>query len=1371
MDRDQTVEKLVHEWQSLQERGEAVTIEQLCASSPDVAPEVEKKIRAVASMAAFLDLDSRLDARHSPPTMSHRAENTATIDVPVDLERRELWHERYKIGTKLGEGGMGVVYRARDSRNGRDVALKLLKGTLTGTARRRFEREFRSLAALRHPHCLSVYDYGELDGGPFFTMELFLGRPITSLTGKSVAEVLEPLLQLTHALDYIHAHGVVHRDVKPSNILVRPSARDDGSSYFETRLMDFGLAKYCGVKSSLSAEAGFVGTVAYCAPEQLNLDELDHRADLFCLGLVSYELLSGRYPFPEARLSGMRPLMQALLNDKPRPLSEVNPEVPRPIADAVMKYLRKQPRRRPDSTSLLRNAITEYLGLADQAALSMTTFTPTRPMLSVTGFVCRASEQEILDDVLRQCLTSQRQASNHVPSLVLVSGEPGIGKSSVVQEAERIARGHGCQVYEGRCFDGNLSPFQPFVEILRQLLADLRLQERREAVAVVDDDLTGTLAVGLPLESMTRLLSIVGNYSGELLRIAPELRKYLPGEAFQQVDYRREADYIYRALSAFFIEIAAIQPICLSFEDLQWADKSSLDLLRHLSAAISDCRRSSSVSAVSPPRLIIVASARSGYAHLETFMVQPREHRQLLEIRLVPLVESETRELIALRLNCQPDELADDLVVRVHALCGGNPFFVAETIREWYEKEAITRSNAVWILSTEAADTSDLPETVRDVMRLRLQGLELKTQQVVAAATVIGAVVDIDLLRDVLRDFSESDVLDAIDTLLPRRVFRETGNAGRVEFVHDLLREMSYADLSAPRRRSLHRRVAELLESRRASGQYVAPAVLADHFRNAEDQPKAVAYSIEAAEVAMSAYAFNNVLTQLHLAFELLPRRADHSILYHIWEMRGTAYGALGRPDVAIQAHQEALKYAGNRIERAISHECIGEMYHHKGERVEAAHSLDLALRELGYPRPRNAVAAVADIMRTGFCFHLLPAGFRLRRADADRDRRLSVACMTYSRLFQILGMTNVFWYIHGCYRFAYFASQTNDPDLHHYAYTKFSVNCGMFSLASLSNHYIKLARKASALCKGSHITAVARAHVGCAHYFSGRLQEAATDLSLATVTLDKVGDWFGIFSHHVLRHIHTIHADTAAELAEAEWEVAVSTNRGDEETIAWGQYGKALSFARTGRSEEAVDLATIASASLVARGSANTIGIAYSVLSFARLQASDYAGAREAAERSRSASVRAFCVFEFVGLTFPLLVESLLGPHWADSKGGPSRSNARKAWRESYVARFIGWRYPNYHPHALRVTGRAARALGKTKKSARYFERAITAAERLGAPYDQARALIDAACVIPDKADEYRRRGQMILDEIGAVVPEAEWLTAPLVGPNIGLQ
>ena len=1168
--------------------------------------------RAETTTDQFLDGTKSYKARSV-----HLEVSTATglsgddQDAAPDGDVPELRHERFQIGAKLGEGGMGVVYRARDTREGREVALKLMKGTLAGSARRRFEREFRSLSALRHPHCLGVYDYGELGGSPFFTMELFLGRPITSLAGRSLPEVFDALLQLTHALDYIHGHGIVHRDVKPSNILVRPATRADGSSYFETRLMDFGLAKYYGVKTSLSAEAGFVGTVAYCAPEQINLDELDHRADLYCLGLVSYELLGGRYVFPEARLAGLRPLIQAHLNDKPRPLSVVNAAVPAPIADVVMKYLRKQPRRRPDSASVLRSAIAGYLGVDERSMVSGASLVEMRPGLSVTGFVCRTEEREAINDVLLRCLRPASGPDQEVPpSLVVVSGEPGIGKSSVVQEAERIARGHGCQVYEGRCFDGNLSPFQPFVEILRQLIAEMRLQERRDSTGPTDEDLTGTHVAGLPAQSLVRLQAIVNDYRGELFRIAPELGKYLAGEAYQQVDYRREADYIYRALSAFFLEVATLQPICLSFEDLQWADKSSLDLLRHIAAALADSRRSgSSDNSTLPPRLIIVASARTGHVQLESLTAQLRDRRQVLDIRLAPLVESETRELIGLRLNCQPEHLSDDLVARVHALCGGNPFFVAETVRDWYEKDAITRSESGWVLATAATDTSDLPETVRDVMRLRLQGLPPKVQQVVNASAVIGAVVDIDLLNAVLPDLSESDVLDAIDLLIPRRVFRETGNAGRVEFVHDLLRELPYADLTASRRRSLHRRVGELLEERRARGQAVAAAVLADHFRIAEEHSKAFAYDIEAAAGALEAYAFNNAVAHLEDALKMMPEATDVATRNRLFEMLGIAHGSAGRLDEAIAAYREALRHAPDRITRATAHHGIGEAFHRKGDDGYATQNFDAALREVGFPRAVSLPGILIDGMWTAILFHLIPVGFGFLGSNPKGGKRYEVAFEAYRRLCQMALKYDILRFVYYSYKFAHFAKRSKRPEFLAAGYSKMGVNCAAYSLDWIAMRLNRRAVKYAEACLRADVKAVTRAHFGTVHYCAGRLDAAENDFRASVDLQDRVGEWYGNFTHHLLRHIHSIRGNIGGELAESEFEIAIGTSSGDMEILAWGLYGKAGALARAGHFAEA-DVLVARAIEIVHERDSKSLLIAYGAQGYVRLQASDYAGA-----------------------------------------------------------------------------------------------------------------------------------------------------------------
>src|SRR6516162_5165608 len=135
--------------------------------------------RAAATTDHFPEETRPFAARESLVVLSSEAIPDLEECAPIQEPDADLRHERFQIGAKLGEGGMGVVYRARDARDGRDVALKLMKTSLAGSARQRFEREFRSLRALHHPHCLGVYDYGELSGSPFFTMELFLGRPIT----------------------------------------------------------------------------------------------------------------------------------------------------------------------------------------------------------------------------------------------------------------------------------------------------------------------------------------------------------------------------------------------------------------------------------------------------------------------------------------------------------------------------------------------------------------------------------------------------------------------------------------------------------------------------------------------------------------------------------------------------------------------------------------------------------------------------------------------------------------------------------------------------------------------------------------------------------------------------------------------------------------------------------------------------------------------------------------------------------------------------------------------------------------------------------------------------------------------------------------
>ena len=206
----------------------------------------------------------------------------------------------YEIVTPIGAGGMGEVYRARDTRLHRDVAIKVLPETIAhGSAWERFEREARAASALSHPHICAVYDVGEADGRPFLVMELLEGKTLRDYIGKEPVQPAAAVAlaeQIADALEAAHAKGITHRDIKSGNIMV--IARE------HVKVLDFGLAKHTSTNvdetqtlDSLTAAGTVVGTPSYLAPELLQGKEADARSDLWAFGVVLYEMLSGRLPF------------------------------------------------------------------------------------------------------------------------------------------------------------------------------------------------------------------------------------------------------------------------------------------------------------------------------------------------------------------------------------------------------------------------------------------------------------------------------------------------------------------------------------------------------------------------------------------------------------------------------------------------------------------------------------------------------------------------------------------------------------------------------------------------------------------------------------------------------------------------------------------------------------------------------------------------------------------------------------------------------------------------------------------------------------------------------------------------------------------
>ncbi len=262
----------------------------------------------------------------------------------MDLIGRELG--RYRLVGLVGRGGMGAVYRARDTVLRRDVAVKVLADPTTGGRRlERFRREAQSVAQLSHPNILAIHDYGEHDGISYAVTELLEGEDLGRRLRRGplpVAQAVELGAAVAEGLGEAHRHGVIHRDVKPRNLFVTAAG--------EVKILDFGLARSAGCETGddtasllpdLTSEGAVVGTAAYMSPEQARGAEVDHRTDVFSLGTVLYEALTGVHPFRTDR--GPADTMTAILRDDPPPPSAVRPEIPAPLDGIVLRCLAKEP--------------------------------------------------------------------------------------------------------------------------------------------------------------------------------------------------------------------------------------------------------------------------------------------------------------------------------------------------------------------------------------------------------------------------------------------------------------------------------------------------------------------------------------------------------------------------------------------------------------------------------------------------------------------------------------------------------------------------------------------------------------------------------------------------------------------------------------------------------------------------------------------------------------------------------------------------------------------------------------------------------------------------------------------------------------------
>ncbi len=837
---------------------------------------------------------------------------------------------KYQIVRMVGRGGMGAVYEAIHATMQRRVALKILNADLVSNpaALERFRREALLSGRLKHPNAITIYDYGmSAIGEAYIVMEFLEGHSLgqelqqaKTLSPLRVVSVLAPVCDAVHAA---HAEGIIHRDLKPANIMLEKLRTGE-----TVKVLDFGIAKLAMNNPNLMnlTGTGIIGTPQYMSPEQCQAHRIDGRSDVYSIGIIAYEMLTGKLPFDEPT-----PLATVIaqVKQKPKPLRELRPEIPQALEAIVMRALEKSPANRYQTAEELAEAFRSVQRQLAPGSVSLMTpqgipALPPEPSPAAPGPFTRIVPAEAPVPPKSSTLTPN---SVHLPTGMsggeFVGRTPELGVLIAAWQSVATRRGRPVVIF-GEAGIGKTRLIEQFM---------IRLEDVGEGQPILlrmRCDPTRAAAGQLPLSDIR--MAAMAYFNPELRAVrslSPADEQFLDGTFFANLCDESYTTKLAARLAAdrssFFADLTYLcrllareRGAVLFLDDAHYADPLLLDFVSHL---LRQTRQD---------RLLTIVASRpftslpDGTPALRNWLQSLDDVGGYDQVKLPPLSNSEIRLMVEGLLGAQV-HLPVSVALMLAEETKGNPYYVCEVVNAMIASGQISHGEETgWVC--QDVDEFDLPEAIVALVKPLLVRLEDDLADILAHAAVIGEEFTFDLLQ-FLTESTEEDLLRHIENALKLGLIREMAGwrEDRYSFVNTMVHRVLYRRITRRRRKRLHARIAERLEQQATSPRASAAALgrqdftasdLAYHYFRAEEWRKAIEYALEAGYARWNLYAFADAgkffgwvaqaLNRLQGDATKPPLSPDEEARYHL------TYGNLliecAQPDDARQALERALE-------------------------------------------------------------------------------------------------------------------------------------------------------------------------------------------------------------------------------------------------------------------------------------------------------------------------------------------------------------------------------------------------------------------------------------------------------------------------------